>query len=343
LRQIATNAIADVREGVMSEGGDALEISDLKDLFEGDFTVAERDPTTWVFEFTSGDHAGYTLTIGGEGFNDGGDFPTTGTVHTIHLANSEHVALDASALDLSAQELHNELDIGGEGDDSDGDTGDTGGDDHDLQGDDGNDHLDGSTHDDGVDAGGGDDDVHGGDGNDAVDGGDGDDDLNGDRGDDDLNGGDGNDHLNGGHGADTLHGGAGDDAEQGDDQNDDLFGDADDDRLAGQAGSDDLEGGTGKDRLSGGAGKDKVDGGEGNDLLAGGGGKDQFAFDKDFGRDTVKDFKPGQDHIDLGGTGLDFADIKISEHSGDAIIKTSEGKIVVDHAGGDLHESDFLF
>ena len=60
-------------------------------------------------------------------------------------------------------------------------------------------------------------------------------------------------------------------------------------------------------------------------------------------RDTIKDFKPGQDHIDLSGAGLDFADLKISDHSGDAIIKTAEGKIVVDHIGGTLHESDFVF
>ena len=76
---------------------------------------------------------------------------------------------------------------------------------------DGNDYVNGGTHDDAVYGGAGDDKVVGGSGNDQVSGDDGDDILLGRHGDDVLFGGNGNDTIKGGYGEDQLEGGAGND------------------------------------------------------------------------------------------------------------------------------------
>lgn len=91
------------------------------------------------------------------------------------------------------------------------------------------------------------------------------------------------------------------------------------DRLMGGAGNDILYGGAGNDTLFGGKGDDILIGGLDRDVLYGGAGKDIFTFfnnayvddfrdnDYDFsesyvgagGRDVIKDFKVGEDKIDL--------------------------------------------
>ncbi|MDZ5601401.1 retention module-containing protein [Pseudomonas sp. RP23018S] len=54
------------------------------------------------------------------------------------------------------------------------------------------------------------------------------------------------------------------------------------------------------DQLFGNAHDNLLVGGRGNDQLTGGGGHDTFAWGRgEQGRDTVTDFKPGQDHLDL--------------------------------------------
>ena len=88
---------------------------------------------------------------------------------------------------------------------------------------------------------------------------------------------------------------------------------------------------------------DVLNGGAGNDVLIGGAGDDRFQFSGHFGLDTILDFQRGHDHIDLRGTGLSFASLNIAYHDGDAVITSAHGKIVVDHIGGHLHASDFLF
>jgi len=104
---------------------------------------------------------------------------------------------------------------------------------------------------------------------------------------DHIAGGRGNDRLNGGNGPDTLAGGLG------------L------DRLVGGAGNDLVVGGPGGDRLYGGAGDDLLIAGTGRDWLSGGGGADLFRYrsasEAGLGsrRDTIADFTPGRDHIDL--------------------------------------------
>jgi hypothetical protein len=112
---------------------------------------------------------------------------------------------------------------------------------------------------------------------------------------DTLRGGNGNDTINGGRGGDTINGGRGDDT---------------------------IDGGWGSDTINGGAGDDTIHGGNDADLMTGGRGADIFHFgtrpwdtatfiDADtvgtFGRgpasDTITDFRPGQDKIDVSAWG----------------------------------------
>lgn len=98
-------------------------------------------------------------------------------------------------------------------------------------------------------------------------------------------------------GNDKLHGGLG---------NDILMGFEGLDKLYGDLGDDTLYGGSGKDTLRGGAGNDVLVGGSGKDTLIGGEGSDLFVFNAlaesgylKSGRDQIRDFKHGQDLVDL--------------------------------------------
>ncbi len=72
-----------------------------------------------------------------------------------------------------------------------------------------------------------------------------------------------------------------------------------------------LLGGSGNDRLIGGSGDDLLRGGVGADTLTGGLGKDTFAFaERDFGGiDIIKDFRQGEDKLEIAG--FDFSVEKI--------------------------------
>jgi Ca2+-binding RTX toxin-like protein len=178
-----------------------------------------------------------------------------------------------------------------------------------VNGNDGNDTLNGGT---------GKDTLNGSDGNDIISGGGGDDTLDGDFGNDKITGGEGHDRLNGGPGKDTMVGGNGSDtyvvadigdvvteaANQGHDvvesflisytltaNVEDLLligalngtgntlsntieGNTFDNKIDGAGGNDALFGGNGNDSILGGAGFDYLDGGAGNDTLKGGATKD---------------------------------------------------------------------
>jgi len=162
--------------------------------------------------------------------------------------------------------------------------------------------------------GGGDnagDDLQGGAGNDTLDGGNGADFLDGGADNDNLVGGAGNDNLFGGTETDTLNGGSENDTLNGGDGNDSLIGGTGADSLQGGDGIDTLEGGADADELLGFDGNDTLFGGGGNDTLTGGvgidtltGGADLDVFDFNFttfGIDTITDFNPVQDNIDLTG------------------------------------------
>jgi Ca2+-binding RTX toxin-like protein len=186
---------------------------------------------------------------------------------------------------------------------------------------------------------------HDDDDDDSDDGGDDDDDLKGDDGDDDISGDDGDDDISGKGGDDHIDGDDGDDDLSGKGGDDDLDGGSGDDSLKGSGGKDDLSGDDGNDKLSGQGSNDRLDGGDDDDLLIGGGGKDVFVFTSGFGADTIKRFDKGKDVIDLSGTDLTFADLKIERAHGDTIITTSEGTITIDKVSGGktVGEDDFLF
>ena len=120
--------------------------------------------------------------------------------------------------------------------------------------------------------------------------------VTGTGGDDVLAGTPGDDTIRGGDGDDTISGGDGDDA---------LFGDGGADTIDGGAGADTLIGGSGGDTLNGGAGDDRIVGGTGNDTLTGGDGSDIFAVPYEYhGTDTITDWDPDRDKIDLRGSGI---------------------------------------
>ena len=109
-----------------------------------------------------------------------------------------------------------------------------------------------------------------------------------------------------GDGADLVAGTSSSDVILGHGGNDTLFGFKGNDVLTGGDGNDQLSGGLGRDKVDGGAGRDLLDGGLDRDLLAGGPGRDTFDFnavtDSAAGaarRDTITDFRHGQDRIDL--------------------------------------------
>ncbi len=120
-------------------------------------------------------------------------------------------------------------------------------------------------------------------------------------GDDTILGGMGNDSLYGGRGDDSLRGGAQDDLLMGNSGNDSLDGSNGDDTLVGGAGDDTLLGGRNNDVLNGNTGIDLIDGGAEDDLLRGGAEADVFRFEPGDGRDTIADFVPGEDVIQLQG------------------------------------------
>ncbi len=141
-----------------------------------------------------------------------------------------------------------------------------------------------------------------------------------------------------GNGLDNvLTGNAGDNA---------LKGGSGHDVLKGQGGDDRLYGGAGDDRLSGGSGQDILNGGSGNDRLAGGGGADVFVFHKNGGRDTVTDFRDGEDRIDVRGlAGVEnLSDLHRVQIGADTAITHGDDILVLKGVtASDLDQSDFIF
>lgn len=152
----------------------------------------------------------------------------------------------------------------------------------------------------------------------------------------------------GGTGGDTLNGTAGDEVLDGLAGNDVLIGAGGADTLKGGAGNDSLNGGAGIDSLNGADGNDTIVGGAGNDILAAGRGADVFVFNAGFGKDTLIDFKPGEDDIRLVGAGFNnFAEVMANATQVGA-------NILITNAAGDslqlnnlqlasLQSGDFLF
>ncbi len=175
----------------------------------------------------------------------------------------------------------------------------------------------------------GDDTIYGRAGDDTIYGGDGVDTINGGRGNDVIYGNGGNDRINGSYGDDVIYGGDGNDRiivnlTSG---NNRLYGGDGSDYLRGGGGNDYLEGGDGDDILSGRNGKDILYGGNGDDRLfgdkLGGRHSDIFVLDlDDTGKDTVRDFKQGEDKIRI--TRSDYDQITI------------DGNVIRDASGNDV-------
>ncbi len=170
-------------------------------------------------------------------------------------------------------------------------------------------NLMGNTGDNVIQTGLGNDSLSGGDGSDSLYGGGGDDAVFDVSGDNSISGGIGSDFLFTGDGSDALDGGTGDDL---------IFAGGGDDSVAG---------GEGNDSVSGGAGEDSIFGGAGDDSLSGGDDADVFFFEGGFGSDTVQDFAPGEDTIDLSVLGTSFVEINsnVEYVDGNGVISFPDG------------------
>lgn len=119
------------------------------------------------------------------------------------------------------------------------------------------------------------------------------------------------------------------------------------DTLTGNDADNHLVGNGGNDTLIGRGGNDTLDGGAGNDRLTGSSGIDTFEFEFGDGFDTITDFVLGTDVIDFLGLGIGFADLTITDVSGDARVTydfTTSGQITLNGvAATGLTDADFLF
>ncbi|WP_157961952.1 M10 family metallopeptidase C-terminal domain-containing protein [Acuticoccus kandeliae] len=238
-----------------------------------------------------------------------------------------------------------------------------------LSGGGGSDSMDGGEDADTLDGGSGDDTLAGGPGGDSLSGDGGSDSIDGGEDADTLDGGGGEDTLAGGPGADRLSGGDSPDSLVGGDGDDAMQGGRDDDTLAGGPGNDTLMGNSGDDRLRGGNGEDRIDGGPGSDTLLGergadfllggsdddviiggfgddtmrgGPGDDVFRFVGRTGADTIGDFTPGEDVLDVADPVAAYA--SVIADGGDIVFVAGDGASVrlVGVALADLMAGDFV-
>ena len=162
--------------------------------------------------------------------------------------------------------------------------------------------------------------------------------------DDRLKGGEGVDIMTGRGGDDRLIGREGDDHLSGNQGHDRLVGNSGADTLFGHAGRDLLLGGRGIDQLAGGAGQDRLNGQGGDDVMTGGRGADMFRFVKAHGEDRIRDFRPGEDVIELKTRVDEFGELVLKRVGSETWIETGKGMVILEGVvPGQLSEDDFVF
>lgn len=108
------------------------------------------------------------------------------------------------------------------------------------------------------------------------------------------------------------------------------------DRLIGDARGDLLVGGAGNDTLNGGAGADLLMDGPGSDVMTGGSGADIFVLARDGATDTISDFEPGIDRLDLSAWGRIYTleALEILATGTGATIRFGDELLVLNSASG---------
>lgn len=105
-----------------------------------------------------------------------------------------------------------------------------------------------------------------------------------------------------------------------------------------------IDGGAGADTLAGGAGADILIDGAGGDRLSGGAGADTFVLVKDGLTDTILDFEPGLDRLDLTAWGRVYAveALEILSTASGATLRFGAETLILDTADGrPLSAADF--
>lgn len=190
-----------------------------------------------------------------------------------------------------------------------------------IEGQDGDDSLIGSSANDTI---------YGHDGDDTIVGGDGENYLRGFAGDDLIIGGSGLDIIGGEAGNDTINAGGGDDY---------ILSNEGDDSVVGGEGHDLIETSLGNDTLDGGSGNDTLRSGRGDDVMSGGTGSDEFVIGRSWGNDTISDFSLDDDLLDFRGSGLGINDLNISGSGGNTIISDGANTLTLLGVNSDSFEA----
>ena len=100
------------------------------------------------------------------------------------------------------------------------------------------------------------------------------------------------------------------------------------------------------DKLYGSNSNDQLQGGAGNDILFGGSGSDRFIFGDNWGSDTIRDFKAGQDKISFTGSQRpnSINDLTVTDQGSDTLITFGGQAITVEGISTtSWSDSDFIF
>lgn len=91
----------------------------------------------------------------------------------------------------------------------------------------------------------------------------------------------------------------------------------------------DVIGGAYDDVISGNDADNRINGGAGNDILSGGAGADVFEFSANWGDDTILDFNPQTDVLDLSLSGATLGDLDITHADGNTTLQFQGDSIVL--------------